>query len=277
MAVDLATKYLGLIDELFVAESRSALVTNTEFDWDGAAAVKIYKLTSVPMTDYNRAGTGSSPSRYGELQPISATTQTLTLNRDRSFTYAIDALDEDETVNALAAASTLARQMREVVIPEVDTWTYSKMCAGAGTKPGAIALTEENIYSEILKAGNVLDNAEIPESGRVLLLTPDVYVLLKRSKDVVLETDIGADMRLRGVISNLDGANVIRVPANRLPNKFGFMLAHPAATVAPVKLADFRTHENPPGISGNLVEGRIAYDAFVLENKAKAIYYQVKS
>jgi hypothetical protein len=28
------------------------------------------------------------------------------------------------------------------------------------------------------------------------------------------------------------------------------------------------------GISGSLVEGRICYDAFVLENKAKAIYYQ---
>lgn len=29
-----------------------------------------------------------------------------------------------------------------------------------------------------------------------------------------------------------------------------------------------------PGISGDLVEGRICYDAFVLDNKKKAIYYQ---
>ena len=41
-----------------------------------------------------------------------------------------------------------------------------------------------------------------------------------------------------------------------------------------MKLESYRTHENPPGISGDLVEGRIVYDAFVLENKASAIYYQ---
>ena len=33
---------------------------------------------------------------------------------------------------------------------------------------------------------------------------------------------------------------------------------------------------NPPGISGALVEGRICYDAFVLDNKAKALYYQAQ-
>ena len=78
-------------------------------------------------------------------------------------------------------------------------------------------------------------------------------------------------------MSNLDGANVIKVPAARLPEGFGFMVAHPCATVAPTKLEDYNTHANPPGISGQLVEGRIAYDAFVLENKAKAIYYQAQT
>ena len=89
-----------------------------------------------------------------------------------------------------------------------------------------------------------------------------------------METNIGNDLRLKGVIANLDGANVIKVPAARLPKNFGFMLAHPVATVAPTKLEDYKIHEDPPGISGSLVEGRICYDAFVLENKAKAIYYQ---
>ena len=89
-----------------------------------------------------------------------------------------------------------------------------------------------------------------------------------------METNIGNDLRLKGVISNLDGANVIKVPAVRLPEKFGFMLCHPVACVAPVKLEDYKIHEDPPGISGSLVEGRVCYDAFILENKKKAIYYQ---
>ncbi|MCI6998042.1 MAG: hypothetical protein MR936_14995 [Eubacterium sp.] len=41
-----------------------------------------------------------------------------------------------------------------------------------------------------------------------------------------------------------------------------------------VNLEDYKVHQDPPGISGPLVDGRICYDAFVLDNKAKAIYYQ---
>ena len=92
-----------------------------------------------------------------------------------------------------------------------------------------------------------------------------------------METDIGNELRIKGVIAMIDGAMVIKVPANRLPKGFGFMIAHPCATVAPTKLEDYKIHEDPPGISGSLVEGRICYDAFVLENKAKAIYYQAQA
>ena len=52
------------------------------------------------------------------------------------------------------------------------------------------------------------------------------------------------------------------------------MLSHKSACCAPTQLADYKTHQDPPGISGTLVEGRIVYDAYVFENKAKAIYYQ---
>ena len=75
----------------------------------------------------------------------------------------------------------------------------------------------------------------------------------------------------------LDGAAVVKVPKVRLPANFGFMMVHPSATVAPVKLEDYRIHQDPPGLSGALVEGRICYDAFVLDNKVKAIYYQEHS
>ena len=110
----------------------------------------------------------------------------------------------------------------------------------------------------------------------MLVVTPATYALMKKCKDITMETDVGNELRLKGVIGILDGATVQKIPANRLPAGFGFMLAHPRATVAPTKLEDFTIHLNPPGISGSLVEGRIVYDAFVLDNKAKAIYYQAQ-
>ena len=275
MAVTLAEKFLPYVDEQFKAESKKSLLTNQDFNWTGAHTVKIYKISTAAMTDYGRTGpTGTNWSRYGAVAGLDAATEELTLSRDRSFTFAIDAMDADETGQTLTAASALARQLREVVIPEIDGYVFGKMCTGAGTKPAAAELTAANIYGEILKAGAALDAAEVPETGRQLLVTPETLLLMKQSGDIVLETDIGADLRLKGVISNLDGANVIRVPASRVPEGFGFLLAHPSATVAPVKLESYNTHQNPPGINGQLVEGRVVYDAFVLENKKMELYYQ---
>lgn len=276
MAIELATKFEPYVDEQFATESRKSLLTNQDFSWAGAHTIKVYKVTTSAMNNYDRGGTGENVSRYGPIAGLDATTEEFPLKNDRSFTFVIDKLDTDETVHQLMAASALARQNREVVIPEVDAYVYGVMAAGAGHKPDAVALTKTNIYEKIVAASNALDNAEVPETQRVLLVTPDTYALMKQSKDIVMETDIGTDMRVRGVIANLDGALVLKVPAVRLPEKFGFMLAHPCACVAPTKLEDYKIHQDPPGISGELVEGRICYDAFILENKAKAIYYQAQ-
>ena len=275
MAINLVTKFKPYVDEMFTTESKLSLITNKAFDWTGAHTIKVYKVTTSKMNDYKRNPVeGFTGSRYGEIKDLDATTEEFTLKKDRSFTFAIDKLDKDETAQQLSAASALARQQREVVIPEVDSYVYSVMTTGAGTAPEAAALTSENIYVEILKANKALDDAEVPETGRQLIVTPDTHTLMKQCKDITMETNIGNDLRLKGVISNLDGANVIKVPAVRLPEKFGFMLCHPVACVAPVKLEDYKIHEDPPGISGSLVEGRVCYDAFILENKKKAIYYQ---
>ncbi len=276
MSIELVTKYLPYVDEVFTKESKRTLVTNTDFSWDGAKTIKVYKVTTAKMNDYNRNGENNG-SRYGNIETLDATTETMTLTKDRSFTFEIDTLDMDETQGQLASDSALARQIREVCVPEIDTYVYNVMCTNAGNKPDAIALTPENIYNEIIKANCVLDDNNVPETNRVMFVTPQVYLLLKQCKDIAMETNIGNDLRLKGVIGIIDGITVIKIPANRLPVDFGFMIAHPVATVAPVKLEDYNTHNNPPGISGTLVEGRLCYDAFVLDNKAKAIYYQAKT
>lgn len=233
------------------------------------------------MNDYGRSGpSGGNWSRYGAVESLNATTERQQLTKDRSFTFAIDSLDEDETEGQLEAATALARQMREVVIPEVDTYTLGVMCERAGNKPEAVKLAASSIYDMIFDANSALDDAEVPDLGRVLVVTPATLLLMKTSKDNngryqdMIGAVLDESKRRVGFVGNLDGLDVLKVPATRLPENFGFMVAHPCATVAPTKLESYKTHDNPPGINGALVEGRICYDAFVLENKAKAIYYQ---
>ena len=265
------------VDELFTTESKRELVTNKDFDWTGAKTVKVYKITTSDMNDYDRSGeqvrTNARESRDGQIMGLNATTEEMTLKKDRSFTFAIDKLDTDETGDQLAAQAALARQIRQVVIPEIDEYVYKKMCDGAGIKETNVTLTKENIYDKIIEANSQLDDKLVPEFGRVLIMTPATYVLLKKCADAKLNQDIGKELRIKGVVAELDGLAIQKIPAVRLPAKFGFMIAHKGATVAPVKLEEYKTHADPPGISGTLVEGRVAYDAFILENKANAIYY----
>lgn len=281
MAIELVEKFLPYVDEQFSTESKKEHLTNQDFSFTGAHSVKIYKISTGKMNDYGRSGpSGGNWSRYGAVESLNATTERQQLTKDRSFTFAIDSLDEDETEGQLEAATALARQMREVVIPEVDTYTLGVMCERAGNKPEAVKLAASSIYDMIFDANSALDDAEVPDLGRVLVVTPATLLLMKTSKDNngryqdMISAVLDESKRRVGFVGNLDGLDVLKVPATRLPENFGFMVAHPCATVAPIKLESYKTHDNPPGINGALVEGRICYDAFVLENKAKAIYYQ---
>lgn len=274
MAIELATVFKPYTDEIFKAESKTALVTNTDFDWTGAHTVKIYKVTTAAMNDYSRvidAEDDVPTSRYGDLRDLAATTEELTLAKDRSFIFNVDKMDQDETANNLEAGSALARQLRNVIIPEIDTYVINKIVTGAPSgNVKTAALTKANIYEKIMDGAQILDDAEVPDTERVILIAPAAYALLKQSA-VFDNTDVGADLRMNGVVGYLDGAAVVKVPAARLPQNTAFIYTHPACTVAPIKLEDYNVHPNTPLASGDIVTGRVVYDAFVLDNKKSGI------
>lgn len=269
MAINLVTKFSPLVDEKFTAESKTSLVTNKDYDFIGAHSIKIYSVGVAPMNDYGRNTAGTS--RYGVVNDLSNETQEVSMEKDRSFTFAIDKMDEDETLGALNAGSALARQLREVVIPEVDVYTYGKMSAAAG-KTTTETINDTNAYASILAGTEYLDEKMVPTSGRVVVCTPAFYTNLKKDKNAVLETEIGQDMRIKGVVSNMDGVLIQKVPSSFLPENTNFILAHKIATTQAIKLAEYKINNDPQGISGSLVEGRIYYTAFVRNNKKNAIY-----
>lgn len=273
MSVALAKKYAPYTDELFKAESKTSLVTNTDFDWSGARTVLVWKISTSALNDYKRnVSENDDPvlSRYGSITDLNAQTEEMLLKKDRSFIFNVDKLDTDETAGQLEAGKCLARELREVVIPEVDTYTYGVMAAGAGNTAYGV-LVPNNVYDAILKGSETIDDAEVPDTERVLIVCPAVYTVLKSMKQFD-NTDVGAELRKLGVVGILDGMAVVKVPASRLPENLGFMIAHPAATVAPVKLEDYGVHPDTVLSSGSIVTGRVCYDAFVLDNKKDGIY-----
>lgn len=276
--MELVTKFAPMTDELFKAESKLSLLTNSDYDWSGAHSVKVWKVSTAEMNDYSRnrsAGDSESVgsiSRYGKILDLGSQTEEMMLKKDRSFIFNIDMLDKDETARQVEAESALARQLREVVVPEVDKYTYNVMVTGAGKKAEPSALNKTNVYTSILAGSEYMDDKEVPDTERILVVTPATYTLLKQATEFD-GTEVSAEMKLKGVVAVLDGMQVVKVPANRLPENFGFMIAHPSATVAPTKLEDYGLHDDTPLSSGTIVTGRICYDAFVLDNKKNGIYY----
>ena len=59
MAINLTTKFESYVDEVFTSDSKKSLLTNNDFDWTGAHTVKVYKISTGKMNDYDRAGTGT--------------------------------------------------------------------------------------------------------------------------------------------------------------------------------------------------------------------------
>ena len=290
MTIELAKKYSSKVDEAFAALSKTSLVTNQDYDWRGAHTVAVYKFTTATMNDYGRSRTpglsvvddgygaavsvSESISRYGDIYDLNGTVQEMMLTRDRSFIFNMDKMDVDES--ALVPAEALARQIREVVIPERDKYIYQKMADNAGIKPAAVDLDSVQLYDELLKATEAMDEAEVPDE-RVLVVSPKAYAKLKKEIVALAYNDEDAIARAMGVVGFIDGMAVVKVPSNLLPEDFGFMVAHESACTAPVKLEDFGIHYDTPLSSGAIITGRIVYDAFVLDNKKNGIYYQAKT
>jgi len=266
-----------MCDEAFQRASLKQLVTNNDYDWNGVDTVKVYSIPVVNLSDYSRSGS----NRYGTPDELGNSLQTMTIRKDRGWTFTIDKLNKNQTQMVMDAGKAVARQLALKVIPEVDTYVFNEMAKNAGNT-STTAATKANCYELFLAAQEKLGNANVPDEGRVALVSYAFAGLLKQNTSFMRDCDTTQNALFKGMLGEIDGCKIIKVPSSRLPSKTvdttttyaDFILCHPIATVAPTVLSEYRIHTDAPGISGWLVEGRISYDAFVLNNKADAIFYQ---
>lgn len=276
--MNFAARYAKEIDERFTRASQAMLALNNNYTFTGVKTVNVYSIPTVPMTDYNRAGElygSSGGSRYGAVTNLQNNIQALTVTKDRSFTFAIDKGDKLQTEMVMDAGRALSRETLEVWVPEYDSYVFRKLAAEAQARGNyvATAATKSNAYELFLAGMESLGNKNVPDQGRVCFCSYGFANLLKQDPAFMRYGDKSQEMLIKGVIGEVDGCKIVKVPATRLPAGAAFLLTHPIAATAPKQLEEFRIHDDPPGISGWLVEGRVIYDCFVLNEKADAIYY----
>ena len=269
--LNLAEKYSKKVDERFSRESQAMLALNNDYEFMGDKTVKVYSIPIAVMNNYSRTGS----YRYGNPSDLGRNVQTLTVGQDKAFTFIIDKGDKLQSEMVSDAGKALSRQLREVVVPMYDTYVF-KTLAEAAKNNGSYsetAVTKSNAYEVFLDGMEHLGDSSVPDKGRVCFCSYRFANLLKQDPAFMRYGDASQEMILRGVIGEVDGCKIVKVPSNRLPAGAAFILTHAVAATAPKQLEDYKIHDNPPGISGWLVEGRFIFDCFVLGEKANAVWY----
>lgn len=275
MAINLASKYEKKVAERFSLASKTDKYVGKDYDFVGVKTIKIWSVDTVEMTDYTRTGS----NRFGELTELGDTVQELTLAKDRAFTFSIDAGNASEQFNIKQANAALKRQIDEVVTPEIDAYRLNAWATGKGlTDPASIltatlVLTKSNILEAIFNAAAAMSNEKVPAAGRTIFIPELTYVKFKLSDVVTGGSDtLTTENVRRGYKGTIDGMDVVTVPDSYMPSGVNFIIRYKGATVDPMKLKNYRVHKNPMGVDGDVVEGRIIYDSFVLDTKAKGIF-----
>lgn len=271
MAVNLATKYESQIDKAFTLGSLTDAAVNKNFSWVGSEAIKVFGITTQALADYNRTATSN---RYGTPAELQNTVQTLLLKKDRSFSISIDRSTLDDTNGAVKAGEVLKQEIDEQVTPEIDTYRLRVMttAAIANNKYAVAAITSSNAYTKFLAAQESLGNSKVPVKGRVAFISYSFLSFIKQDSTFMLASEVAMNERINGMVGMVDGVKLIPVPSSYLTTNVAFVLAHPDATVAATKLEEYFVRTNVQGFSGVVIEGRVRYDAFVMNNKVNALF-----
>jgi hypothetical protein len=271
--VNLTTKFSDKVAERISKMSMTDGAASQEYTFAGIKTLEVYSVDVVALQNYNRA---ASSNRYGTPAELGDGLQAFTMTQDKSFTYTIDKGNEAEQMNIKKANESLTREIDEIIVPTLDKYRFEKWSQKAGSVhvlTGAVNST--SVIGLIMDSTEILDNYIVPSSGRTLYVTTAVYKSLKQNPDFVGSEGLIGSSRVRGIVGEIDGMTVVKVPSSYFPAGVNWIITYKSAILAPKKLADYKIHVDPPGISGNLIEGRIMHDAFVIGAKGNAVLVAV--
>jgi hypothetical protein len=269
--INLADKYSKKIGERFSHRSYIRGNTSSEYDFSGVKTIKIITPITVPEGDYQRSGM----QRYGIPAEMQDEMQEIVMSQDKSASLTIDKGNLKDQLNLKGAGKMIQLQLKERTIPNADRYAFSQYVQNAG-KITAIAKPDKtNIVDAILDAEAFFDENEVPDEGRILYITTELYKYIQLSDQYMSLEKLGQKAVSRGEVGELGTFRVIKVPLKRLPANVHFLATYKGSVIFPFKIQDAKYHSDPPGVSGDLLELRHYYDAFVLGTKAAGVYAAV--
>lgn len=289
-SIALAQKYLPLLDEIYKAESKSAILDSTNVKFLNANTIQVFKTSMDGLGNYDR-NTGFVPG------DVTGTWESMTLQRDRGRTFMIDRMDNEETID-MAFGTLVGEFLRTKVVPEIDAYTFAKLAGWSGIDAGTAAdvtIGTTDVPGLIDEATRSMGENEVPKAGRLLFISESAYAGLRAK---IVRTVMNDVRGINREIDTYDEMPVIRVPQSRFYTavtlydgktsgqtaggyigttgayKINFMIVHPSAIVKATKhvLPRIFTPDENQTADAWKFDYRVYHDTFAYANKVKGIY-----
>ena len=249
-SIALAQTYLPLLDEVYKASSKTAVLDATQVEIVNGNTIKVFKTSMDGLGNYNR-NTGFANG------DVTGTWETMTLSKDRGRSFIVDRMDNEETVGM--AFGTLAGEfIRTKVAPEIDAYTFAKIAGTTGilSANADVTVGTTDVPNLIDTAEMQMNEAEVPGEGRILFISETAYAGLRAKIVRAVQNDVTG---INKDVETYNGMRVIRVPQSRFYTaislydgttegqtaggfvgaaggyKINFMIVHPSAVNKVVK------------------------------------------
>src|SRR5690625_3588397 len=280
-----ATQYQQALQQVYKVGLRFNEIystpNNSLVQWVNAKTVQIPNISTGGFVDVNRdAVTGFTRRFDNNWIP-------LTLEHDREFSTLVDPVDVDETNMATTIANITQVFNTEHKIPEMDKYAASKIFGQFEALGGTLnteSLTVTNILDVFDEMMQEMDEAEVPQEGRILYVTPAVNTLLKTADQIQRQMNVrDAGTGVNRNVRSLDEVTIVIVPSARMKTLYNFtdgaivdptarqinmILIHTSVLFTPQKY-EFVSLDEPSAKTGGkwLYYERKYWDVFLIEPK----------
>ncbi len=288
-----AETFTNLLQQKYAKELCSDALTksNPGVKFINAQTIKLPRMTVSGYKDHTRtpgfnAGTLSNDWEAKKL------------THDRDIELWIDPMDIDETNLTLSVANIQNTFETEQAIPEKDSYRFSKLHTDLSTYSGTIDTTAVSaanflgLFDELM-AG--MDEAGVPEEGRILYVTPTMNKIVKEAEGIQRAIIVNSPTSINRIVHSLDNVSIKMVPAARMKTiydftegckpggsakQINFILIHPSCVVCRDKYSYIKLFT--PGTDsrtadGYLYQNRNYGDLFLLEKKVAGCAMNVEA
>lgn len=168
--------------------------------------VHITDVDDVTIGDYTPNTDLSAP------EVLTTNEQLLLIDQAKSFHFYVDDVDARQVRNDGALMNEAGRRAAFGLRDKVDTFLAGKQALAASNALGVIdGSTVTNVYDKlVVPAGVALDEANVPEEMRWLIISPAAYGLLQLDSRFIKQNESGTDALHNGVVGMAGGFRIMK-------------------------------------------------------------------